>query len=85
MEKEIELSHFAVVKINEDGSGSIHGSIIDDRPENWEEDSFHFAIDNIFSLVLFHALSGVDVGSDEYVRGFEQQMTSLAESFTEDG
>jgi len=82
-EKTIELSHFATITIREDGSGSIDGALIDDRPDGWEDDPFHVAIDNLFGLALYHALAGVDVGSKAYARGFELQMSDLVENYGE--
>ena len=49
--QQIELSHFATITLNGDGTGSIDGSLIDERPEGWEEDPVHVAIDNLFGLV----------------------------------
>lgn len=82
-EKTIELSHFATITIRPDGSGSIDGALIDDRPDGWEDDPFHVAIDNLFGLALYHALAGVDVGSKEYALGFEHQMSDLVESYAD--
>lgn len=83
-EKIIELSHFATITVRPDGSGSIEGELIDDRPDNWEEDPFHVAVDNLFGLALLHALAGVDVGSSAYERGFNQQLNELVENYSED-
>jgi len=75
----IELSHFAVITLNGDGTGSIDGALIDDRPDGWEEDVFHVAVDSLFGLALLHALAGVDVGGRPYERGFEQQLQDLVD------
>ena len=81
----IELSHFAVITLNGDGTGSIEGALIgEDRPERWEESPFHFAVDNLFGLALLHALAGVDVGGRAYERAFEQQLEELTEGYEED-
>lgn len=82
-EKTIELSHFATITIREDGSGSIDGALISEKPDGWEDDSFHVAIDSLFGLALYHALSSVDVGSKEYALGFEHQMSDLVENYGE--
>ena len=79
--KQIELSHFAVITLNGDGTGNIDGGLIADRPEGWEADPFHVAVDNLFGLALLHALAGVDVGARAYERGFEQQLSELVEQF----
>lgn len=79
--KTIELSHFAVVTLNGDGTGSIGGALIDDRPKGWEEDPFHVAIDNLFGLALLHALAGIDVGGRPYERGLEQQLQELVNEY----
>lgn len=76
---QIELSHFAVITLNGDGTGSIDGSLIEDRPDGWEDDPFHVAVDNMFGLALLHALAGVDVSGRPYEMGFEQQLETLAE------
>lgn len=80
----IELSHFAVITLNGDGTGSIDGALINDRPDGWEEDPFHVAVDNLFGLALLHALAGIDVGSRPYERGFEQQLNELVDQYGED-
>lgn len=77
----IELSHFAVITLNGDGTGSIDGALIDDRPDGWEEDPFHVAVDSLFGMALLHALAGVDVDSTPYARGFEQQLNELVETY----
>lgn len=78
---QIELSHFAVIVLNGDGTGSIDGSLIEDRPDGWEDDPFHVAVDNLFGLALLHALAGVEVGSRPYEMGFEQQLEALVEEY----
>lgn len=80
---QIELSHFAVITLNGDGTGSIDGSLIsdDERPDNWEDDPFHVAVDNMFGLALLHALAGVNVGGRPYEAGFEQQLEALVETY----
>ncbi len=75
-----ELSHFGTVTVNGDDSGSIDGAMLDDRPDEWQIDPFHVAVDALFGLALFHALAGVDVGSAQYTRGFEAQMNALLEN-----
>ena len=80
----IELSHFAVITLNGDGTGSIDGALIDDRPDDWEQDPFHVTVDNLFGLALLHALAGVDVGGRPYERGFEQQLQELVAEYGED-
>jgi len=75
-----ELSHFGTVTVNGDGTGSIDGAMIDDRPDEWQIDPFHAAVDALFGLALFHAIAGVDVAAPGYTRGFEAQMNALLES-----
>jgi len=79
----IELSHFAVITLKGDATGSIDGALINDRPEGWEESPFHVAVDNLFGLALLHALAGVDVGGSGYGKGFEQQLNELVEEHGE--
>ena len=79
--KTIELSHFAIITLNGDGTGSIDGALIDERPDEWEQDPFHVTVDNLFGMALLHALAGVDVGGRAYERGFEQQLASLVEEY----
>lgn len=82
--RQIELSHFATITLNGDGTGSIDGPLIDERLDGWEEDPVQFAIDNLFGVALLHALAGVDVTSRAYERGFEQQINSLVEEIEDD-
>jgi len=85
-EKTYEISHFATVTVRADGSGTIDGSLIDDeeRPEDWKADPFHVAVDTLFSAALYHALSGIDVGSEAYCRGFEHAMQEISEEYGEE-
>ena len=80
----IELSHFAVITLNGDGTGSMVSALLEDRPDGWEEDLFHVAVDNLLGLALLHAIAGVDVGGRPYERGLEQQLQLLAEEQGED-
>ena len=81
----IELSHFAVITLNGDGTGSIDGALIgEDRPDRWEESPFHSAVDALFGLALLHAIAGIDVGGRAYERGFEQQLEDLTEGYEEE-
>lgn len=77
----INLSHFAVIEILEDEGGGkrgvIHAKILDEKPDDWEEDPLWKSMDSLFSMALYHALAGVDVGSDEYARGFEHVVDDL--------
>ncbi len=82
--KTIELSHFAVITLNGDGTGSIDGALIDERPDGWESDPFHVTVDNLFGMALLHALAGIDVGGRAYERGFEQQLAALVEEYGDD-
>ena len=81
----IELSHFATITLNGDGTGSIESPLFDDRPERWEEDPFHVAVDALLSLALLHALAGVDVAGRPYECGIEQQLGELVEGEAEEG
>lgn len=77
----LSLSHFGTITLNGDGSGSIESSLIEDRPDGWEEDPFHVAVDNLFGLALLHALAGVDISARPYEMGFEQQLSELVETY----
>ena len=78
--KAIEFSHFGVITLNGDGTGSIDSGLLDDRGDDWEEDPFHAAIDALLGLVVRHAIAGIDVTSRGYERGFEQQVADLVEA-----
>ncbi|MHC4432492.1 MAG: hypothetical protein ACYTBS_11695 [Planctomycetota bacterium] len=80
----IELSHFAVITLNGDGTGRIEGALIDERPDEWQTDPFHVAVDSLFGMALLHALAGVEVGGRPYERGFEQQLAQLVEEYSDE-
>lgn len=82
--KSIELSSFATITINEDGSGSIDSYLFEDRPDDWQGDPLHVAINYVFGLALHHALSGVDVTSPSYEYGFNQTMIELVANFVDE-
>lgn len=81
----IELSHFAIITLNGDGTGTIDSRLLDGRADRWEEDPFSLAVDSLLSLALLHALAGVDVAGRPYERGLEQQLQELIEGEEEEG
>jgi len=82
--KKIELSSFATITIDENGCGSIDSYLLEDRPDDWQGDPLHVAINYVFGLALHHALSGVDVTSESYEYGFNQTMVDLVANFVDE-
>jgi len=83
--KTFEIGHFGImVELDGEGGGRINTPLIEDRPDNWEEDPYHVAVDTVLGLTLFHALHGVDVTADNYAKGIEAQLVALSEQYGED-
>ena len=84
-EKTFELSYFGIIITTDgEGNGSIDTPLINDRPDGWEEDPFHVAVDAVLGVALYHALTGIDVTDERYAKGIEQQLMALSETYGDD-
>ncbi len=82
IEKTIELSHFGIsIELDGEGGGSITTPLTEDRPDDWEEDPFHVAVNTVLSIALYHAIAGVDVTADAYSKGIEAQLLEISNKY----
>ena len=77
--KTIKLPCFGI-EINVDGEG---GSINSDLHEE-NEDNYNIAMDALESLILAHAVAGIDVASPAYLEGIETAVQACANGVPED-
>lgn len=83
--RKFELSYFGIViEVFDDGAGAIHTPLTDDRPEEWEDDPFHVAVDTVLSLALFHACAGIDVSDSAYEKGLEAALMAISSRWADD-
>jgi hypothetical protein len=57
-----------IVEVNPDKSGSIISLL---HSEDEDDELFNAAMDGIESLILAHAIAGIDVESSEYIEGIK--------------
>lgn len=80
--KVITLPVFNIlITITPDGGG---GSIMSDMKENEEtpeDEMFNAAIDGIESMILAHAIAGIDVESPAYLEGIETAVEACGNNF----
>jgi hypothetical protein len=65
----------------QDGGGTIETDFKAGGDAEDEGDAYPHAIDGIESLILAHAVAGLEVGSRKYVEGLEAALDALAEKF----
>lgn len=82
--KEVKLPvHGIRINLTEDGGGSITSDLHEDDPpaEGEDEKLYNAAIDGIESIILGHAIAGVDVESPAYLEGIESAVEAAAHNF----
>lgn len=73
----IDLDHHKVaVRLNGNGGGSIESDLKD--YENEDADDYNSAIDGVESLLLAHAMAGVDIQSQAYIEGLKSAVEAIA-------
>lgn len=79
--KEVKLPCYGIrINLTEDGGGSIT-SDLHPPAEGEDEKLYNAAIDGIESIVLGHAIAGVDVESPAYLQGIESAVEAAAHNF----
>jgi hypothetical protein len=61
--------------------GSITSDIKEHEDNDADEELYNAAIDGVTSIILGHAIAGVDVESDEYVEGIADAVHACANNF----
>jgi hypothetical protein len=80
----IELNYGGiVVELTEDGGGSITSDLHEDQAGAEEQmtdgyNRYEGGIDALESLILAHAISGVDIEAPSYVEGIQTAVEALA-------
>ncbi len=69
-----------ILNLTGDGGGSIESSRLKVDEDDEENDSYNAAIDGIESLVLAHAIGGVNVEAPEYIAGIQTAVDSCGEN-----
>ena len=63
----------------EDGGGTIFSDLHDpDSKDTPEDNQYEAMVDTIESMVLAHAVSGVDIQSKEYLEGLKTTLDAIA-------
>ena len=80
--KIIKLSCFGIV-INIEGEeeavrGAISSDLHDDGPEGEDNTLYYAALDGIESMILAHAMAGIDVECPAYIEGIETAVEAAA-------
>lgn len=80
--KEFDLPCFGIkVVVNSDGE---HGSICSDLKVDTNEegdDLYNAAMDGLESMILAHAIAGIDIQSPAYIKGIETAVNACANNF----
>lgn len=80
--KMISLPVFNIlITITADGGGGAIASDMKENEETPEDEMFNAAIDGIESMILAHAIAGVDVESPAYLEGIETAVQACADNF----
>lgn len=79
--KTIKLSCFdIVVTLTGDGGGTITSDLGVEAKDPADE-KYNAAMDGIESMVLGHAIAGIDIESPAYIEGIETAVQSCANNF----
>lgn len=73
----IELPCFGITIDLAGGGGSITSELKNDDPEGEDNTLYLAAIDGIESMILAHAMAGIDVESPAYMEGIETAANNL--------
>jgi hypothetical protein len=75
----IKLPCYGIVIEYENGGGSITSELHDFDKDDMERDELYdTAMDAVESMVLAHAIAGIDVSSPAYIEGIETAVESCA-------
>ena len=80
MEEKIILNVYGIiVELTGDGGGSITSLLHEDEdPEDMEIRYYNSAMDGIESIILSHAIAGIDITTPEYKEGIESAVQGCA-------
>jgi len=70
-----------LITITKDGGGGSIMSDIKERAEDFHGELYNASIDGIESMILGHAIAGIDVTTPEYLEGIETAVQSCANNF----
>ncbi len=67
------------IKLMDNGGGSISSTLHSDfyKPHSDVYDEYDAAIDALESLILAHACEGVEIWTDQYVKGIETALEAI--------
>lgn len=82
MEKEIKLPCFGiVVNLTGDGGGAISSTHLKTEHNDPEDELYNAAMDGIESMILGHAIAGIDIESPAYIEGIEAAVNACCNNF----
>ncbi len=70
-----------LITLTSDGGGSITSTDLKTEHEDEEDELYNAAMDGIESMILAHAIAGIDVESPAYLEGIEVAVESCASNF----
>ena len=71
-----------VVELDSEGSGTITSSLHEDSTVLAEEDvEYHAAIDALESIIMAHAVAGIDIETPAYLEGIETAVNAISHNF----
>ena len=70
-----------LVELTNDGGGSITSASLKTEHEDEEDELYNAAMDGIESMILGHAIAGVDIESPAYLQGIEDAVNGCANNF----
>jgi hypothetical protein len=79
--KTIKLRYGIVIELYDNGSGTITSTDLKTEHNDPEDELYNAAMDGIESMILAHAISGVDVTAPEYLEGITTAVDSCAQNF----
>ena len=82
MRKIIELPIFGIViDLTSDGGGSISSRDLKTEHDDEEDELYNASMDGIESMILAHAIAGIDIESPAYLEGVKTAVDGCANNF----
>lgn len=79
MNKRIELPCYEISIVIEGKGGFINSNLADGEPADYGDEEYLAGVDAIESMILAHAIAGVDVESPAYIEGIETAVQALTD------
>ena len=79
--KEIKLPCYGIVLSILDGGGSITSTDLKTEHNDPEDELYNAAMDGIESMILAHAVAGVDIETPAYLEGIETAVNACVHNF----